>query len=160
MAAVQAETYAALRDLTACQRALDRAEQVHALSGSIHNGGWLRFDGSRLAEERGTCFLALERPDLAEDALSAAFAQPLSARRRGAVLADLAALGMQRGDLDRAAEHADNALALAGQTGSGYVGRKLTALRTALAPYTGDRRMSELHQRITALPTSDRRSPA
>lgn len=150
VAAVQAETYAALRNLRECQRALGRAEEVHALTGPIHNGGWLRFDGSRLAEERGTCYVALERTDLAHQALIEALAHPLSPRRRGAVLAELAVLGAQRGDLDQAAEHANNALALAGQTGSGYIGHKLDALTGALAPYAADRRVSELHHRIKA----------
>ncbi len=54
VAAVQAQAYAAVGDLDACNRALDEAEKVHALDGvHSHNGGWLRFDGSRLAEERG-----------------------------------------------------------------------------------------------------------
>src|SRR6266568_3711497 len=51
VAAVQAETFAGLGDLDRCQRALDTAEQVRELTGEVHNGGWLRFDGSRLAEE-------------------------------------------------------------------------------------------------------------
>lgn len=73
------------------------AEKVHALDGAHpYNGGWLRFDGSRLAEERGACYLQLGRPDLAEEALTAALAQPLSLRRRAAVLSDLAVLGAHR----------------------------------------------------------------
>ncbi|MFD1050388.1 hypothetical protein ACFQ1S_35105, partial [Kibdelosporangium lantanae] len=43
VAAVQAETFAGLGDLDACQRALDTAEQVTQLTGPKHNGGWLRF---------------------------------------------------------------------------------------------------------------------
>ena len=52
--AVQAEVFAAIGDLDSCRRALDEAEEVHSLPGPVHNGGWLRFDGSRLAEERGS----------------------------------------------------------------------------------------------------------
>ncbi|MFE9438020.1 hypothetical protein ACFYO2_03205 [Streptomyces sp. NPDC006602] len=40
-------------DIDGCARALDEAEKVHSLDGHSHNGGWLRFDGSRLPEERG-----------------------------------------------------------------------------------------------------------
>jgi hypothetical protein len=50
VAAVQAETFAGLGDLDRCQRALDTAEQVPELTGNVHNGSWLRFDRSRLAE--------------------------------------------------------------------------------------------------------------
>ena len=53
-------------------------------------GGWLRFDGSHLAEERGTCYLALGRADLAEAALTEALGQSVSLRRRGSLLTDLA----------------------------------------------------------------------
>ena len=88
VAAVQAEAYASLGDTDSRMRALDQAERVQALSGQIHNGGWLRFDGSRLAEERGACYLQLGRPDLAEEVLTTALAQDLSLRRRGAVLTE------------------------------------------------------------------------
>lgn len=52
---VQAETFAGLGAFGACQQALDDADHVRELHRPVHNGGWLRFDGSRLAEERGTC---------------------------------------------------------------------------------------------------------
>ncbi|MEV0537045.1 helix-turn-helix transcriptional regulator [Kitasatospora sp. NPDC050463] len=151
VAAVQAEAYAGLGDLDECKRALDDAEQVHSLSGQIHNGGWLRFDGARLAEERGTCYLELGRPDLAEAALASALGQTLSLRRRGAVLAELATLGAERSDLDQVVVYSRAAMKLADQTGSGYIGKKLEGLQARLVPLMGDRRVSELHQQISAL---------
>src|SRR5262245_15207500 len=42
---VQAQAFAGLGQLAACQRALDAAEQVRELSDDSSNGGWLRFDG-------------------------------------------------------------------------------------------------------------------
>ncbi|WP_035794814.1 helix-turn-helix domain-containing protein [Kitasatospora mediocidica] len=151
VAAVQAEVYAALGNLDACNRALDVAERVGCLDGQSQNGGWLRFDGSRLAEQRGTCYLALGRPDLAEHSLTAALAQELSPRRRGAVLAELAALGAQRGDLDQLLHYSGAALELAGQTGSGFLGKKLRGLQPRLAPLMADGRVAELHHHISAL---------
>ncbi len=151
VAAVQAEAYAGLGDLGSCSRALDLADQVHSLGGEVHNGGWLRFDGSRLAEERGTCYLELGRPDLAEQSLMAALQQDLSLRRRGAVLADLAALGAQRGDLDQVMHYSEAALEVAGQTGSGFIGKKLAGLQPRLATMPRDGRVSDLYQRIAAL---------
>ncbi|MFD5827724.1 hypothetical protein [Lentzea sp. NPDC060358] len=38
VAVVQAETHPGLGDLESCQRALDVAEGVRALSGTVHNG--------------------------------------------------------------------------------------------------------------------------
>jgi hypothetical protein len=134
-----------------CQRALDLAEENHKLPGPVHNGGWLRFDGSRLAEERGTCFVALRRPDLAEAALTTALAQHLSTRRRGSVLVDLALIGVQRRDVDLLVTHAESALDLAKQTGSGVIARRLQGLQTQLAPMLGGTRVHRLHQRIATL---------
>ena len=72
-------------------------------------------------EERGTCYVQLRRPDLAEVALSDALRQKLSLRRRGIVLTDLAMVGVQRRDLDRIVMYADAALDTARQTGSGVM---------------------------------------
>ncbi|MFI1362076.1 helix-turn-helix transcriptional regulator [Streptomyces griseochromogenes] len=154
VSAVQAEVHAALGDVDACSRALDTAEEVHTLDGQLHHGGWLRFDGSRLCEERGACYVTLGRPDLAEEALASALAQELSPRRRGAVLADLATLGAHRGDIDQLVHYADQALTVAGQTHSGYVGAKLHGLRSRLAGLPADTRISELHEKIAALPSA------
>jgi transcriptional regulator with XRE-family HTH domain len=151
VAAVQAEAYAAVGDIEACTRALDEAEKVHDLDSRSGNGGWLRFDGSRLFEERGACYLQLGRPDLAEDALAAALAQPLSLRRRAAVLTDLAVVGVHRRDVEQVVHYAEMAIGLAGQSKSGFVGKKLDGLRERLAPVMADDRISGLVQRIAAL---------
>lgn len=155
VAAVQAEIFAAIGDFDACKRALDEAEEVHSLSGPVHNGGWLRFDGSRLAEERGTCFAKLRRPDLAENALNAALKDlPPTSRRRGAILADLALLGVQRRDVDQLVSYANEALNIARQRGSGWVGRKLYGLQMQLEPLKEDRRVRDLTGQISALKVS------
>ncbi|MEC3979656.1 helix-turn-helix transcriptional regulator [Amycolatopsis sp. H20-H5] len=148
---VQAQTFAGLGDLDACQQALDDADDVHQLSGKIHTDGWLRFDGSRLPEERGTCYVALRRPDLAEQALNNALSVDLSARRRGSVLTDLATLGLQRRDVDQLVNHAGAAANIARQTGSGVVCRKLQSLQGQLTPLLTDCRVRQLDQEITAL---------
>ncbi|MFC9058433.1 helix-turn-helix transcriptional regulator [Streptomyces sp. NPDC057074] len=159
VAAVQAEAYAGLGDLSACERALDEAEKVTGLSGPAHNGGWLRFNGSRLAEERGARYVQLGRLDLAEKALSTALGQDILAsgqsfRRRGAVLTDLAAIGARRQDLDQVLAYGGEALRLARTTSSGYVAHKLQGLRTDLGPLTRDARVAELGAEIDALCTT------
>ncbi|MEV6671948.1 helix-turn-helix transcriptional regulator [Streptomyces sp. NPDC051162] len=151
VAAVQAEAFAGVGDLSSCKQALEKAAQVHSLSGSVQNGGWLRFDGSRLAEERGTCFAELGRPDLAEAALIDALSQNLSSRRKGSVLTDLASLGAQRHDVDQLLNYANAAIELAQTTGSGYVGRRLQSLQDQLGPLVSDIRVSQLSEHISAL---------
>ena len=157
VAAVQAETYAGLGDLSACQRALNAAEGVRVLTGTVHNGGWLRFNGARLAEERGTCYATLGRPDLAEAALTDALRQKLSPRRRASVLTDLAVIGAQRRDPDRVISYADLVLTEAKHTGSDFVRRKLAGLQRHLVPLLADqqvRRLSGEIKALTALPES------
>jgi tetratricopeptide (TPR) repeat protein len=152
VAAVQAEAYAGLGDYQACNRALDLAEQVRGLPGEGKLSGWLRFDGSRLAEERGTCYIALGKPDLAETALTEALAQGVSLRRRGGVLSDLAMLGIQRHDVEQVAHYGGLAVEAAQQTGSrGYIGRKLQSLQGQLEPLLSDPRLSNLSNQISQL---------
>jgi hypothetical protein len=152
VAIVQAQAYAGLGDLDACNRALDEADQVRTLNGPVKPGGWLRFDGSRLAEERGGCYLALGRADLAETSLTEALSKTISLRRQGSILADLAMLGVHRSDLDQVLQHAGQAIDLAEQTQSaGYVGRKLQTLQPHLTPFLKDTRVNDLNSRITLL---------
>ncbi len=156
VASVQAEAYAGLKDLTRCERAMDEAEKVQYLSPTGHNGGWLRFDGSRLAEERGARYVQLGRLDLAEETLiraldQDALSQGQSYRRRGAVLTDLAAIGARRGDSDQVLTFAGEALELARASASGYVARRLHFLQAEFAHLGRDRRIAELGAEISAL---------
>lgn len=152
VAAVQAQAFADLGDHDACNRALDTADHVLGFTSPVSPGGWLRFDGSRLAEERGACYLKLGQYDRAEETLTQALEHTASLRRRGSLLTDLAVLGVQRRDLDRLLSYADDAVAVAEQThSSGYIGRKLRTLQTRLTPLLADRRVSLLNERITQL---------
>jgi hypothetical protein len=158
VAAVQAEAYAGMGDLASCERALDEAERVLELGTDSANGGWLRFDGTRLAEERGARYVQLGRLDLAEETLKQALAQSALAsgqsyRRRGAVLADLAAVGAKRRDLEQVVAYGREAIRLAQASSSGYVARGLQALCDEFGPLSRDRRVAELGAEIATLST-------
>jgi hypothetical protein len=127
--AVKAETLAGLGDRAGCERALALAAEV---AGKSHTGGWLRYDGSRLAEESGACYVEPRRPNDAEKALLLALAEPSSARRQGMVMADLAMVGVMRKDRGQAAHYAARALDIARATGSGVITRKLTNVHTRI----------------------------
>jgi hypothetical protein len=142
---VQAQALPALGDFDGCQRALDVAEQVN---GARSPGGWLRFDSSRLPEERGACYVQLQRPDLAEAVLTEALSSPMSARRRGSIQVDLATVAVQQRDADRVVDHVRRALAVAEETGSGWVSRKLQGLRPQLTPILDDQRVRQLAGQI------------
>ncbi|MFD8107522.1 hypothetical protein [Streptomyces microflavus] len=156
VASVQAEAYAALGDLDACEHAMERAEAVRDLSADSVNGGWLRFDGARLAEERGSRYVQLGRLDLAEEALERALAQTALAtgqsyRRRGAVLTDMAAIGAKRRDADQVVAYGKGAISLARASGSGYVARRLQGLCDEFGPLRRDHRVAELGAEIATL---------
>ncbi|MER5493638.1 helix-turn-helix transcriptional regulator [Streptomyces sp. NPDC002490] len=158
VAAVQAEAYAGMGDLASCERALDEAERVLELGTESTNGGWLRFDGTRLAEERGARYVQLGRLDLAEETLKQALAQTALAsgqsyRRRGAVLADLAAVGAKRRDPEQVVAYGREAVRLAQASSSGYVARRLQALCDEFSALSRDRRVAELGAEIAALST-------
>lgn len=159
VASVQAQAQAGLGDLAGCEHALDAAEKVKDLATSGHNGGWLRFDGTRLAEERGARYVQLGRLDLAEKALTSALAQDdlaegYSFRRRGVVLADLAAIGAKRRDPDQVVTFGRQAVQLARESASGYVVRRLHGLRAQLGPLAKGAGVAELTAEIDALSTT------
>lgn len=151
VAAVQAETFAGLGDLASCRRALDTAEEVRGLTGTVHNGGWLRFDGARLSEQRGACYATLGQYHLAEAELMKALRHKLSLRRRASVHADLAIIGAHRRDRDQVITHAHTAIADAMTTNSDYIRRKLRDLQRHLVPLLGDKQVQQLSGTIKAL---------
>ncbi|ROQ69427.1 DNA-binding XRE family transcriptional regulator [Streptomyces sp. 840.1] len=158
VASVRAEAYAGLGDLDACERAMEQAESVLGLDGGTANGGWLRFDGARLTEERGSRYVQLGRLDLAERALRGALEQSALApgqsyRRRGAVLTDLAAIGAKRRDAEQVVSYGHEAIGLARASSSGYVARRLRALCEEFGPLNRDHRVAELRAEIATLST-------
>lgn len=150
VASVQAQALAGTGDADGCRYALDEAAQVQLLSGPAP-GGWLRFTGERLAEERGSAFVTLGLLDSAEEALTTALAESLSPRRRGSVLADLAVIGARRKDVDRLATYGTQAVELARRTGSGYIARRLLPVKDHLGPFLSDPRVGDMADHIRAL---------
>jgi len=150
-AVVSAEALAGTGDLTACQRSLDLAEGVRNLKNGS-NGTWLRFDGTRLPEERGGCFVKLERPDLAEPALQAALTQlPTLTRRRGIVLTDLGLVAVQQGDIERACNYGHQVVEIAKQGASGVLKKGLYRLESQLEPFANTGMVRGLNKQIQAL---------
>ncbi|HEX6478476.1 MAG TPA: helix-turn-helix transcriptional regulator [Ktedonobacteraceae bacterium] len=152
VAAVTAEAYAGAGDLALCQKGLDMAEGVRGIQNG-ENGGWLRFGGSRLPEQRGTCFVRLQEPNLAMPALDEALAQhPTPTRRRGMVLNDLAQAALQEQHVEQACTYAHEVIEIALQGSSGMLKKGLYALREQLEPFaqTGAVRQLDQHLRVLA----------
>jgi hypothetical protein len=153
VAAVQAEAFAGTGNVSVCQRSLDSSQRVYDLSGRVSNDGWLRFDGERLTEQRGLCYVQLNQPTLARDAealLLDALGRGLSVRRRGTALVDLATLAAQSRELDKLVAHTNAAIDLLHETHSGVIWRKLSSLHDELLPLRGESRVRDLEKRISA----------
>jgi len=151
---VTAQVHAGLGDLASCQRALDHAETVRDLPAPTHTMGWLRFAGSRLAEERGTCLVELHQYVQAETSLTEALHLGSSGRRTGSINTDLAMIGARLRDADRVTTYAGQAISAARQTKSGYVAKKLAGLQPHLDPLLGNRAVRQLGEQITHLSTT------
>ncbi|WP_338104124.1 tetratricopeptide repeat protein [Streptomyces barkulensis] len=82
-----------------------------------------------------------------------ALASGQSYRRRGAVLADLAAVGAKRRDPEQVVAYGREAIRLAQASSSGYVARRLQALCDEFGPLNRDRRVAELGAEIATLST-------
>jgi hypothetical protein len=150
VSAVLAQALAGTGDGAGCERALEHAEQVQTLT-MPSNGGWLRFDDSRLAEDRASCYVQQRRPDLAEPILLGTLKAHQSGRRRGIALVDLATVSTQRPDVLRLVTYGAAAADHVRQTGSGVVLRKLQNLRPALTGLRSDPHVRNLDDEITQL---------
>ncbi|MFC9688549.1 hypothetical protein ACFTSF_08420 [Kribbella sp. NPDC056951] len=154
VSSVQSQALAGLGDSQACLRAIDRAAGVRELTISQAPSGWLRFDGSRLAEEHGACLASLREAEAADVALTQALEQNLSLRRRGAVLTDLASTGVLLRDTERVIRYGEAALDVALESWSGVVRRKLLDFRQSLGQIPEGGSVHDLSRRIEALETT------
>ena len=145
---IQGQALAGVGDGDACRRALDRAQGVVELNAGANNGGWLRFDGSRLAEERGSCLVELGRTADAQMTLIPALSRSLTERRCGSVHVDLALAGVQSNDAEAVIAHGHAALAIAQRTRSGVVGHRLGHLRRNLGVLSTHRGVRDLETEI------------
>ncbi|MEV6428811.1 transcriptional regulator [Nocardia sp. NPDC051463] len=151
--AVHAQALAGLGEGDGWERAADSAQGVLSMS-HLNSNGWLRFDGSRLAEDRATCLVQLGQAWQAEQVLTGVLDEQHSSRRRASVLVDLAAVGALNRDPIQVVMYGDAALDIARQTRSGYVGRRLEGLRRQLGPLCGDRHVRHLDDQIATLATN------
>jgi tetratricopeptide (TPR) repeat protein len=148
-AAVFADAQSGAGNLPACQQALDQMDAVQDLKNGS-NGGWLRFDRSRLLEQRGTCFVKLRQPTLAIPVLQKALTQQLTSRRQGMVLTDLALAHLQNGHIEQACSYASQVIEIA-QQGSGMLCKGVYGLRNQLEVYARTNAVKELDQQLRLL---------
>jgi transcriptional regulator with XRE-family HTH domain len=150
-AAVEAEAQSWAGNLARCQDALECAYEVtHRQDGS--NGRWLRFDGERLPEQTGSCYVRLKQPHLAEPALQQALQQlPTPSRRQGMVLSDLALAALQQQDIEQACFYIEQVIETATNVPSGWLKKGVATLHNELEPFQALSRVSQLDQQLLQL---------
>ena len=112
--------------------------------------------GSRLADDRASCYVQQRRPDLAEPILLGLLNQHQSGRRRGIALVDLATVSAQRPDVLRLVTYGAAAVDHTRHTNSGVVLRKLQNLRPTLADLRSDPHVRNLDDEIAQLTITHR----
>jgi tetratricopeptide (TPR) repeat protein len=151
VAMVSAEAHAGLGALDDCRQALDLAEGVRGVKNGM-NGTWLRFDGERILEERGACFVKMKQLDLAEPVLQEALLlHPNATRRRGMVLSDLALAAGMRGDVERACTLGNGVIQIAQLGSSGVLKKGLQVLQSQLSPFARHADVKGLNEQIRLL---------
>lgn len=146
----RAEDHAAVGNARASQRDLEAAEA--ALAGAAHRdtGFYALWDAARIAGYRGSCALALERPEEAGIVLEEALAMTDESLvgQRCAVVTDLAtAYAMQR-EVEHSAALLAEAVEMAGQAGLGELIQRVQGARVHLAPWRDMADVRDLDERL------------
>jgi hypothetical protein len=150
--AVEAEVESGSGHLVDCQRALEIAQGVTAIT--TVSPAWTRFEASRLPALRGACYVRLVQPDLAVPALCEALSQfEKPGRKRGMVLLDLAkaAVQGQSQDIDQACGYLDQVVDIVNLGVSGFLKKGIATVRGQLQPFASAAPVKTFDQRVRAL---------
>jgi transcriptional regulator with XRE-family HTH domain len=149
-AAVEAEAQSGSGRLVDCQRALEIAQGVTAITTA--GPAWTRFDASRLPALRGACYVRLAQPNLAVPSLHEALKQfEKPGRKRGMVLLDLAQAAVQGQDIDQACAYLDQVVDIVELGASGFLKKGVAAVRGQLQPFASTALVRAFDQRLRAL---------
>lgn len=143
--AVLADAQAGVHNLVECQKALDIAEQVQ---GSA-NGGWLRYDGTRINEQRGSCMVKLGEPGLAIPSLEQALRDLPDSRRRWLAAIDRAKVSLLQKDVASACGYAESVIEHG--THSGVVKKALLEFRGQLGPFAKTTAVKSFDKQLAVL---------
>jgi transcriptional regulator with XRE-family HTH domain len=134
---LRAEDHAAVGDAEASQRDLEAAEAALASADGPDDGYYALWDAGRIAGYRGSCALALDRPEEASTVLESALDQTSGALigQRCAVMTDLAtAYAMQR-EVEHAAALLGQSADTAERAGLGELLQRVHGARLRLEPW-------------------------
>lgn len=156
--AVGAEVMAFSGRASAAMHLLSRAESALDRAGSDPGAAWMyEFDEPRLAMHRGTCFLALRRPDAARREFERALAAtPVGrVRRRSEMTVGLARVSLAEGDAAQAQRHCVDALDGFARVRSARGFRLVQVIRDRISAVGGIASVCDLDDRVWQLLTAD-----
>jgi transcriptional regulator with XRE-family HTH domain len=146
----RAEDHAAMGDADSSQRDLEAAETALAGAGGPDDGLYALWDEARIAGYRGSCALALDRPEEASTVLEGA----LSATRetligqRCAVVTDLAAAYAMQREVEHSAALLVQSVDTAERAGLGELLQRMQGARLHLAPWADTPAVRQLDERL------------
>jgi transcriptional regulator with XRE-family HTH domain len=147
---LRAEDHAAAGDTAASQRDLEAAEAALLSAGGPDDGYYALWDAGRIAGYRGSCALALRRPEEASTVLESALARTSEKLigQRCAVMTDLAtAYAMQR-EVEHSAALLMQSADTAERTGLGELLQRVHGARVQLEPWSDSPAVRQLDDRL------------
>lgn len=150
LAVVEAEALANMQDEIGCLKALEYAEHAADQARAEEDLYWTGFDHSRLAGYTGVCYIRLQRPESALQALHTALThlKPEAHRRRSTLLTDLATAYVQQGEIVEGCELASQALSITKQTRSAMVLQRIHDFRRHLEPWENLQVVRDLDEQL------------
>jgi len=150
LAAVEAEVYAYLDDINACDGALKTAKALAESEPLGEDRYATGFNSSRLAGYEGACFVRLRRPERALPALQQALVllDPQAIRRQSTLFTDMGIAYAQQGNVQEACKLACQALTITMHTKSRAVLERVRTLHRALEPWRETEEVKDLEKQF------------
>lgn len=148
---VEALALASLGEADHCSGALDQAEQAIERSSADEDPPWIyHFDRSQLAGQKGACYVRLQRPQAAREALGEALTtlSPEFVRDRSLHLTHLAGAFAQQGEIEESCRRAAQSLEIIAQTGSARELRRLREFRQELDRFSDTRAVKDFDAQL------------
>jgi len=149
----RAEDWAAVRNADASWRDLEAAERAIATATGPDDGFYALWDEGRIAGYRGSCALALDRPEEASTVLEAALAQTDDALvgQRCAVMTDLATSYAMQREVEHSAALLMDSADVAERAGLSELLHRVTGARQHLEPWRQVPAVALLDERLAAV---------
>ncbi|QBD76032.1 XRE family transcriptional regulator [Ktedonosporobacter rubrisoli] len=137
LASLEAEAQANLHNRAYCMQLLGHAERALENVKQEESPFDVKFDYARLAGYKGICYLYLQKPKEALEALneSVKSIDSIAVRQRSIITADIAAAYTQMEEIPAACSSASQALELNRSTKSSLVLQRLRKVRTSMRPW-------------------------